>query len=59
MTSKRTIDTPLVAQKKSVTRVTHRIRQQRVLMLKRLFEIFENNDAAEEVHRLKAEDHGF
>ena len=36
-----------------------RIRQQHVRTLKRLFEIFEGNDAAEEVRRLKMEDQGF
>jgi hypothetical protein len=49
----------LIAQKESVTGVTRRIRQQRARNLKRLFEIFEGNDAAEEVRRLKAEDRGF
>ena len=34
-------------------------RQQRRQALKRLFELFEGHDAAEEVRRLKAEDHGF
>ena len=34
-------------------------RQQRKQALKRLFELFEGNDAREEVRRLKAEDHGF
>jgi hypothetical protein len=39
-----------------VAGVPKRIRQQRVRTLKRLFEIFEGNDAAEEVRRLKMED---
>jgi hypothetical protein len=34
-------------------------RQQRKRALKRLFELFEGHDAAEEVRRLKAEDRGF
>jgi hypothetical protein len=42
-----------------VTGVSKRARQQRVKSLNRLFEIFEGNDAAEEVRRLKMEDQGF
>ena len=34
-------------------------RKQRKQALKRLFELFEGHDAAEEVARLKAEDQGF
>lgn len=34
-------------------------RQQRKQALKRLFELFEGHDAAEEVRRLKSEDQGF
>jgi hypothetical protein len=34
-------------------------RRQRALALKRLFDLFEGNDPAEEVRRLKAEDVGF
>lgn len=49
----------LIAQRDSVTGVTKRARQQRVRTLKHLFEIFEGNDAAEEVRRLKMEDQGF
>lgn len=49
----------LIAQRNSVAGVTKRVRQQRVRTLHRLFEIFEENDAAEEVRRLKAEDQGF
>jgi Trm5-related predicted tRNA methylase len=49
----------LIAQRDSVAGVPKRIRQQRVRILKRLFEIFEGNDAAEEVRRLKMEDQGF
>ena len=49
----------LIAQRDSVAGVPGRIRQQRVRTLKRLFEIFEGNDAAEEVRRLKREDQGF
>jgi hypothetical protein len=49
----------LIAQRDSVAGVPKRTRQQRVRILKHLFEIFEGNDASEEVHRLKIEDHGF
>ena len=49
----------LIAQRDTVAGVPKRIRQQRVRSLKRLFEIFEGNDAAEEVRRLKMEDQGF
>jgi hypothetical protein len=49
----------LIAQKESVTGVARRVRQQRGRALRRLFAIFEGNDAAEEVRRLKAEDRGF
>jgi hypothetical protein len=49
----------LIAQRDSVAGVPKRRRQQRVAILKRLFEIFEGNDAAEEVRRLKMEDQGF
>ena len=49
----------LIAQRDSVAGVTKRIRQERVKALKHLFEIFEGNDAAEEVRRLKSEDQGF
>lgn len=43
----------LIAQRDSVAGVPKRRRQQRVAIPKRLFEIFEGNDAAEEVRRLK------
>jgi hypothetical protein len=49
----------LIAQRNSVAGVPKRTRQQRVRTLKRLFEIFEGNDATEEVSRLKVEDQGF
>lgn len=49
----------VIAQRDSVAGVPKRTRQQRVRVLKRLFNIFEGNDAAEEVHRLKVEDQGF
>jgi len=49
----------VIAQRDAVAGVPKRLRQQRVRTLKRLFEIFEGNDAAEEVRRLKAEDKGF
>ena len=49
----------LIAQRDSVAGVTKRTREQRVKTLKRLFEIFEGNDATEEVRRLKSEDQGF
>ena len=49
----------LIAQRDAVAGVPKRLRQQRVRTLKRLFDIFEGNDAAEEVRRLKAEDKGF
>ncbi len=49
----------LIAQRDTVAGVPMRDRQQRLRTLKRLFEIFEGNDAAEEVRRLKLEDPGF
>ena len=49
----------LIAQRDAVAGVTKRNRQERVKTLKRLFELFEGNDAAEEVRRLKTEDQGF
>lgn len=49
----------LIAQRDSVTGLTRQDRQQRVKTLKRLFEMFEGNDPAEEVRRLKTEDQGF
>ena len=49
----------LIAQRDSVAGVPKGARQQRVRILKRLFEIFEGNDASEEVRRLKMDDQGF
>jgi len=49
----------LIAQRDSIAGVPKRARQQRVKILKHLFEIFEGNDAADEVRRLKIEDRGF
>lgn len=49
----------LIAQRDSVAGVPKGTRQQRVRTLKRLFELFEGNDAVEEVRRLKMEDQGF
>ena len=49
----------LIAQRDSVTGVPKEMRQQRVKTLKRLFDLFEGNDAVAEVRRLKAEDQGF
>jgi hypothetical protein len=49
----------VIAQRDAVIGVTKQTRQQRVRTLKRLFEIFEGNNAAEEVRRLKMEDQGF
>ncbi len=49
----------LIAQRDAVAGVTKRTRQQRLKTLKLLFEIFEGNDAAEEVRRLKMENQGF
>ena len=49
----------LIAQRDSVIGMSKAARQQRVRTLKRLFELFEGNDAAEEVRRLKLEDRGF
>lgn len=49
----------LIAQRDTVAGVSKQIRQQRVKALKRLFEIFDGNDAAEEVRRLKSDDAGF
>jgi hypothetical protein len=49
----------LIAQRDSLAGVPGEIRQQRVDTLQRLFDLFEGNDAAAEVRRLKAEDQGF
>jgi len=49
----------LIAQRDTVAGVTKRTRLQRLRILKRLFEMFEGNDAAEEIRRLKREDLGF
>jgi hypothetical protein len=49
----------VIAQRDAVAGVTKRTRQQRLRTLKRLFEIFDGNDAADEVRRLKMEDQGF
>ncbi len=49
----------VIAQRDSLAGVPKGTRQQRVRILKRLFEIFEGNAAAEEVRRLKMEDQGF
>lgn len=49
----------LVAQRNALAGVPKEIRQRRVRTLKQLFEMFEGNDAAEEVRRLKTEDQGF
>ena len=39
--------------------VSKEVRRKRVKALERLFEMFEANDAAAEVRRLKIEDQGF
>ena len=49
----------MIAQRDGVADVPQEIQQQRVRTLKRLFELFEENNAAEEVRRLKIEDRGF
>ena len=49
----------LISQRDSVVGMPKAARQQRVRTLKRLFELFEGVDAAEEVRRLKLEDRGF
>lgn len=49
----------LIAQRDSLAGVPKRTRQQRGRILNHLFELFEGNDAAEEVRRLKTEDQGF
>jgi hypothetical protein len=49
----------VIAQRDAVAGVSKGVRQQRMKTLKRLFELFEGHDAAEEVRRLKAEDAGF
>jgi hypothetical protein len=49
----------LIAHRNSGAGVPKGIRQQRVRVLKRLFEMFEGNDANDEVRRLKMEDQGF
>jgi hypothetical protein len=49
----------LIAQRDTVAGVPKGVRQQRVRILRHLFEIFEGNDAAEEIRRLKIEYRGF
>ena len=49
----------LIAQRDALAGVPKEIRQRRVRTLKQLFEMFEGNNAAEEVRRLKMEDQGF
>lgn len=49
----------LIAQRDVLAGVPKEIRQRRVRTLKQLFEMFEGNNAAEEVRRLKMEDQGF
>ena len=49
----------LIAQRDALAGVPKGIRQQRARTLKQLFEMFEGNNAAEEVRRLKMEDQGF
>jgi len=43
----------------SLLGVPAKSRQERVRLLKRLFELFEGNDPEEEIRRLKSEDEGF
>jgi hypothetical protein len=43
----------------SLLGVPAKSRQERVRLLKRLFELFEGNDPEEEIRRLKSEDDGF
>jgi hypothetical protein len=49
----------LIAHRDVLAGVPKEIRQRRVRTLKQLFEMFEGNNAAEEVRRLKTEDQGF
>ena len=49
----------VIAQRDALAGVPKEIRQRRVKTLKQLFEMFEGNNAAEEVRRLKMEDQGF
>jgi len=49
----------IVRQRDVVLGVPGARRKQRVRILERLFEQFQDNDPAEEVRRLKAEDEGF
>lgn len=49
----------VIAQRDALAGVPKEVRQRRVRALKQLFEMFKENDAAEEVRRLKMEDHGF
>jgi hypothetical protein len=49
----------VVAQRDALAGVPKEVRQRRVRTLKQLFEMFEGNNAAEEVRRLKMEDQGF
>lgn len=49
----------LIRQRDAEVGVPRERRQQRVRALKRLVDLFAENDAAEEIRRLKAEDPGF
>ena len=52
-------DESRTAARQLAERVSKRVRRERVKTLKRLFDLFEGNDAVEEVRRLKSEDQGF
>jgi hypothetical protein len=49
----------VVHQRDAMNGISAGARRGRVAALKRLFELFEGNDAAAEIRRLKAEDAGF
>lgn len=49
----------LIAQRDVANGVPRGVRKERLRILRRLFELFEDHDAAEEVARLKRQDEGF
>ena len=59
MAGKRTIRRSLIAQRDAAAGVPRGTRRERVRTLRRLFALFDENDAAEEVRRLKLQDQDF
>ncbi len=49
----------LIAQRDAETGISRQARKERSRALRRLFVLFEDNDAGDEIRRLKSEDQGF